>query len=109
MITQLECGWETVINSPNTSEKPVGILTTPVIRLSVLCIIQKSGALPAQRCCDTVWAQIWDRFSGEEGWGDAVRVNVPSAELPSVSYSTDGFPKGKQAGMTAPTLLMLGG
>ncbi|XP_052629437.1 lipase maturation factor 1 isoform X1 [Harpia harpyja] len=71
---------------------------TPAIRSSVLCIIQKSGAPPAQPCCNVGCARIRDQFGSEEGRGGAARARVPSAELSSVSYSTDGFPKGNQAG-----------
>lgn len=108
MITQLECGRERVINSPNPSEKPVGILTTPAVRSSVLCITRKSSAPPAQPCCDPGSARIRDPFGSEEGRGRVARARVPSGELPSVSYSTEGFPGGNQAGMTALTLLTLG-
>lgn len=107
VITQLECGRERVINFPTPSEKPVGILMTPAIRSSVLCIIQKSGAPPAQPCCNVGCARIRDQFGSEEGRGGAARARVPSAELSSVSYSTDGFLTGNRAGMTALTLLSL--
>ena len=107
VITQLECGRERVINFPTPSQKPVGILMTPAVRSSVLCIIQKNGAPPAQPCCNAGCSRTGDRFGSEEGRGGAARARVPSAELPSVSYSTDGFLKGNQAGMTALTLLTL--
>lgn len=83
---------------------PVGILMTPAIRSSILCIVLQSGTPPAQPCSGLWACPHWDWFGSEEGWGGAARVKCHlQSSLHVLQHRR--IPRGNWGGVTARTLL----